>query len=126
MMISYVERYPTGRKHCSKCKRWRHILDFSVKKWEDYRREKPLIMHSFCRICKRIINRVKRGFKPRDVVNPYFPGSKDWQEFRNMRRRKRYRELAKDPKWKAQDLEYRRIYLDAKRAENALDKIHKT
>jgi hypothetical protein len=110
---SFSERYPTGRKHCSGCKRWRHVVDFSVAKWESLARERPIKLQARCVCCERLRIRKHFGYKPRVVFNPYPPGSKRWQAFRTERKRLRYHELKKDPDWLKKRREYYRFYHNA-------------
>lgn len=111
---SFAERYPTGRKHCSGCKRWRHVVDFSVAKWETLARERPIKLQARCVCCERIRIRNHFNYSPRKVFNPYPVGSKRWQAFRTERKRLRYHEMKKDPEWLARRREYYRFYHEAK------------
>lgn len=43
--------YPTFRKHCTKCKRWRHVVDFTVRKWWDDERTIPQTLVAWCKNC---------------------------------------------------------------------------
>jgi hypothetical protein len=45
LRLSVEELYPVGRKHCSRCGRWRLLVDFAPK--GDY-------VQSWCRTCQRI------------------------------------------------------------------------
>jgi hypothetical protein len=110
---SLQERYPTGRKHCSCCKRWRLITDFSVAKWEDFRREVPRKLQSHCQCCERLRIRNYTHGQPRRVFNPYMRGSRKWHAFRAERKRLRYHELKKDAEWLKNRREYYRFYHNA-------------
>lgn len=47
-----------GRKHCSKCTRWRPIYDFSPARW-DRRRGCIMLISSVCRTCERRVKRLQ-------------------------------------------------------------------
>ena len=52
-MSNYRETYPTGRKHCSSCGRWRHLIDFTPRSWVDP--HNPVVLrlaNSTCRVCQ--------------------------------------------------------------------------
>lgn len=53
---SVEDRYPTGRKNCSRCTRWRHLCDFSFKRREN-------TPSSICKVCYR--QAARKGDKPR-------------------------------------------------------------
>lgn len=59
MNTSYLilKRYSTGRKHCSRCKHWRHLVDFSVDKWFDVQKTIPHYLCSACMLCRKVQNR---------------------------------------------------------------------
>lgn len=48
---TFAERYPTGRKHCRNCGRWRPVSDFEVYQWLDRWREIPLWLEINCYFC---------------------------------------------------------------------------
>lgn len=62
-----LEQYPTGRKHCSMCGCWRHLIDFGVGKWTNYTRTVPRYLLSRCRICMRNYQREKHGHIPLEL-----------------------------------------------------------
>lgn len=47
----FHERYLTSRKHCNKCKRWRLVVDFSVRQWWDDEKTIPQILATWCKNC---------------------------------------------------------------------------
>jgi hypothetical protein len=49
--IPFEEKYPTGRKHCSDCKCWRHVSDFTVHTWLDFAKTIPHKLLAYCRRC---------------------------------------------------------------------------
>jgi hypothetical protein len=51
-MLSLSEKYPTGRKNCSSCKRWRHLTDFRVENWKDSEKTIPKL-RSYCHFCAK-------------------------------------------------------------------------
>ena len=39
------------RKHCNKCGHWRHVVDFSVRKWWDKEKTIPQTLAGWCKNC---------------------------------------------------------------------------
>ena len=113
--MSLKERYPTGRKHCAHCKRWRPITDFSVVQWEDFHREIPRKLQSNCQCCERVRIRNYHGHQQArfENRNPYRPNTPEWRAFRAERKRVRYYELKKDREWLKRRREYYRFYHNA-------------
>lgn len=122
---SFAERYPTGRKHCSRCTRWRPISDFSVVKWETQARERPFKLQSRCVCCERVRLRDYQGNHQRKVFNPYPAGSERWRAFRAERKRVRYHEMKKDREWLKLRREYYRFYHEVKGTYNGRTKVKK-
>jgi hypothetical protein len=54
--------FPTGRRHCTKCGRWRPVTDFHVARLHHSGR--PLSLRSVCMACNRNIQRERRGLRP--------------------------------------------------------------
>ena len=119
LRLSFKDKYPTGRKHCGRCRRWRPVSDFSVAQWEDYRRECPHKLQSRCQCCERVRVRTLHGHHQRQNFNPNPPGTPEWHAWRRDRKRERYHELRKDKEWVELRREYYRIYGEAKRHENS-------
>jgi hypothetical protein len=89
---SFQDKYPTGRKHCSKCKRWRHIIDFTVNIWTDSNKTFPLELESRCRGCRHKPHRIRekrcvceppRGFDPDEFVRFLKPEKRVTSRYRN-------------------------------------------
>jgi hypothetical protein len=51
-----------GRKFCTLCGRWRHIVDFHVATWRD---DQAVALQARCMTCCRIKTREKKGHQPR-------------------------------------------------------------
>src|SRR4051812_29777624 len=59
-----LEIYPTGRKHCSKCGRWRYLSGFGVRRYFDRgggRVGEARTLQSRCRVCQARIERGASG-----------------------------------------------------------------
>lgn len=107
----YHKTYPTGRKHCSRCGRWRLITDFAVRRWLNENKEIPVSFQSSCRRCDA--DRTRRpGGKPREFHYR-------WRtlEYQREMKRKDWQNLKRDPIRLARAREYHRIWSNAKRRE---------
>lgn len=109
--MTYRDLYPTGRKHCSRCKRWRHLIDFGVEKWFDIERTIPRVMKSACTICETQRNRERNGHAPRPIGPAKF--SPAWYEARRRRSRESLARRWRDPAYRADRNEYMRIWREA-------------
>lgn len=108
------ENPPTlGRKFCSKCGRWRLLLDFPSTGYQPDGTAKYL--ESWCRTCATVVKRLRNGHKPKE-----FKGGRMTGEALNARQRELYRKRRNDPNWLARRREYLRIYGHAKRREQGL------
>lgn len=114
--LTHQELYPTGRKFCTGCGRWRLIIDFSCRKWADPERTIALQFATRCRACNAKRNREQTGNKPREWYPHGNPHGAKWNEHRNEQHREYRRRRMSDPKYRAAVNEYGRIWRDAKRA----------
>jgi hypothetical protein len=94
--------YPTGRKHCSDCGRWRPLTDFSVRKWWDTDREIPHLLQARCRACGNV--KARDGRPPRKIGHDPKESQRKCRE-----------NLKKDPMRLALRREYARIWEQKKR-----------
>lgn len=70
-----------GRKFCSKCGRWRHIVDFDVQR----ARGREPRLRSWCRTCQRVYNRgsnARRSEQQRELAREY---QRIWHEVQRRR-----------------------------------------
>lgn len=96
-----------GRKFCTRCGRWRHLVDFGVASRST--RGACLRLQAHCLTCQRVRNRLANGFKPRRV------GQAPHRE-RLDRHNELYRKrLAENPALAAERQEYDRLWKEAKR-----------
>lgn len=111
-----------GRRFCSDCKHWRHLVDFHVRE-RDLDGE-PIAWQSICKTCQRIRCRVTQGIKrrgkPFEARRPRMT-----HEQRLARARDRYQEYRKDPVWVELRREYERIYAEGKRREAGIPRDEK-
>jgi hypothetical protein len=106
-----------GRRFCSDCKHWRHLIDFHAR--ERGIDGEPTAWQSICATCQRIRCRVSAGIKRRG--KPFEPRKPRMShEQRLARARERYREYRKDPEWLELRREYERIYAEARRREQGI------
>ena len=106
-----------GRRFCSDCKHWRHLIDFHAR--ERGIDGEPTAWQSICATCQRIRCRVSAGIKRRG--KPFEPRKPRMNhEQRLARARERYREYRKDPEWLELRREYERIYAEARRREQGI------
>jgi hypothetical protein len=49
-----------ARKHCGKCRHWRHSIDFPVREWADRDKQVPKRLQSWCNRCRRLTGRELR------------------------------------------------------------------
>lgn len=113
-----------GRRTCSQCKKWRHLVDFCVAQWKDPTvREEPQYFRNICRTCERINGRVSNA-KRNGRDKPYAPlvYKSCLAEERSARRRKSRNEwqrkkLKEDPVWAERYRENQRFYAEQKRRE---------
>ena len=107
-----------GRKFCSVCKRWRHLLDFGVARWVDpITREVPMYWRSQCLTCERVIGREKNARlngrdRPYGARQPRMRG-----QTRNRHWYQKHLERMKDPEYAARYREYQRMWAEGKRRE---------
>lgn len=109
--------YPTGRKHCSSCKRWRLIIDFGPRTWKD--EPHCTVIHtvlSHCEICVTTRSRTRNGHKPRRWYPNGAPGSKKHTEARKRHNRDSMHRRMRKKQYREKINEYSRIWYNAKRA----------
>jgi len=116
--LSYDELYPVGRKHCSRCRRWRLCVDFQVREWA-IPWETPRLLTSWCTRCMAAARREKTGYKPRQAI-----GWRYRTERRRMLNRASARKRRQQKEYRARENEYHRIWRDAK-AREAGQKVHR-
>lgn len=106
-----------GRRFCSDCKHWRHLVDFHARD-RDVNGD-VIAWQSICSTCQRIRCRVtagiKRRGKPYEARRPRMS-----HEQRLARARERYQEFRKDPVWLELRREYERIYAEGRRRQNGV------
>jgi hypothetical protein len=100
-----------GRKFCSRCGRWRLLMDFCVGRYGDDL--KPLYFQADCRTCCRVRLRMKRGYGARKF------GRLSPQEAA-ARRKKRHQERRERREWLEDRREFARIYAQSKRREKGI------
>lgn len=115
VMRTYRDNYPTGRKHCSDCKHWRMLSDFGVRQWADEPHcTVPRTLSSICNPCSAARQRRKTGCKRREwYVNGVPGGAKNRAHVLAMNRASA-RERRRDPKYRAKEREYQRIWLNGR------------
>lgn len=116
-MRTWLDIHPTGRKHCSACKRWRHGVDFTVRKWTDYSCTVPANLSSACNMCVALKRREKWGYKPREWYPHGLPGSAENKEHRRQTNMASRHKRRKRKAQREMEAEYRRIWRNAKMAE---------
>lgn len=108
-----------GRKTCSKCKRFRHLVDFDARSRNED--GEAVTWQSQCKTCARIRCRVSSGIRRRG--KPFKPrkfGAKKGEVLRRHRREMHARKMKEDPAYAADRREYARIYAEAKRREQGI------
>src|SRR5438477_266184 len=114
-MKTYREIYLTGRKHCSRCKRWKHVIDFQVRHWAN---EPfctiPRTLSSVCTVCTAAKRREKTGYKLNQWYKHGLPGSKKFIEHRNRLNRAAAKRRRRNPEYRKLESEYGRIWREAK------------
>ena len=106
---SFQQKYPTGRKHCGRCKHWRHVIDFSPAAWLDAAKTIPLKLISYCHACQSARARQRTGHSLRKVFDGQ-PGTPAWRQKRLAKKRQLYRRQRQDPVW----MQARRDYANAR------------
>lgn len=104
-----------GRKNCSKCYRWRSILDFYVRDRDED--DNPLGFQTTCKICTGEITRRNQGIRRRG--KPYQKRKPPLsEEERRAKRRELHRwKMENVPGYAEDRREYHRIYAEGKRRE---------
>lgn len=92
----FVTRYPTGRRHCACCKRWRHVTDFSPAKWADKAKTIILKLLSYCHACVAEKQRQRTGHQRRTACDGQV-GTEAWRQRRLEKKRARYRAQRQNP-----------------------------
>jgi hypothetical protein len=107
---TYKDNYPTGRKHCSHCGCWRHLVDFGVARWADVDHTVARKLSSICKRCDAAQERSKHGWQARDWYRNGAPGTKQRKDYAKKlvadTRRERY---ARDAEYRARISEDNRI-----------------
>lgn len=114
-----------GRRFCSDCKRWRHIVDFGVQLWEDpIERIVPKMFRQICHHCERLRGRV-RNAKLAGRAEPYGQWKpRRSREDRNRAHIERHKERMKtDPVYAEHFRERQRIWAEGKRRERGAKNI---
>lgn len=103
-------RVMVGRKFCSCCGRWRHVIDFDA--YARTERGVPLQFQSRCQACAKAKNRIRNGGTklPRKIGKPTAEEKRAYNRASYHRRRQ-------DPAYLEYFREGQRIYLEAKRRE---------
>lgn len=115
---TWRDNYPTGRKHCSNCKRWRHVVDFNVRKWVDEPEcTTPLTLTSVCVPCQGRIKRKKNGSQRREKFPYGLPDSEKYREHRRKMNRESNKKRRERKTYREVFNEYNRIWRNAKIAE---------
>lgn len=111
---TYRSNHPQSRKHCSRCKRWRLVIDFSVRQWIDIERTVPLTFSACCKTCDARRQRERTGYKLREWYAHGVPGSEQQREHVRAMNRASAARRRKDPDYRAWEQEYWRIWRNAK------------
>jgi hypothetical protein len=109
--VIYHKTYPTGRKHCSRCGRWRLITDFSVREWLNEKKDVPASFSSTCRVCD-----ARRTRGPNGKAREYHYRWKT-TEYQRQKKKENWRNTKNDPVRLARAREYHRFWSNAKRRE---------
>lgn len=112
--MTYRQIYPTGRKHCSRCKCWRHLTDFGVRQWTDFNCAVPRTIASVCTPCGAARLRERTGYKPRQWYPNGAPGSAQYRTARQKKNRASQQRRREDPEYRELVNEYHRIWRNAK------------
>jgi hypothetical protein len=116
--------YLTGRRHCSKCGRWRPISDFMPRTWEDDPQCTIIrTVTSWCRVC---MARSKPRKAPRNYYPHGAPGSKAHKEHKLKRSRANREQRMASKQYRAEVNEYHRIWREAKAAETTTPRFTHT
>lgn len=106
-----------GRKHCTRCGRWRLLLDFHPR--ERDAAGEVIAWQAMCKVCARRSERVSKGVRVRG--RPYGPAHPRMTvEQRRARQREQYVERLKDPERLELRREYGRIWAEGKRRERGV------
>jgi hypothetical protein len=99
-----------GKKFCSYCKRWRHVIDFNVRTWRGEIGEELWVqtLSSECKTCNTVKYRQRRGFQARKRV-PH-PSTPAGREHRNAKNRASAARRRQDPEYRKREREYQRIW----------------
>jgi transcriptional regulator with XRE-family HTH domain len=106
-----------GRKHCTRCGRWRLLLDFHPR--ERNAEGEAIAWQAMCKACSRQSERVSKGNRmrgrPYEVWSPRIT-----VEERRRRQREHWRKVKADPKKLELRREYGRIWAEGKRRERGV------
>src|SRR5881628_3070787 len=106
-----------GRKFCTRCGRWRLLVDFYARRYDQD--GNAVWWQSCCMNCglieKRISNGIIRRGRPYEARKPPLT-----PEQRKARTRELYQCRRRDPQWLERRREYERIWREAKRREQGV------
>lgn len=74
-----------GRRHCRVCRRWRYIVDFSVRQWADKAKTRPRYLKAECQTCHARKHRDRWHHSP-DYRRQRIEGWRDQRKQRNIER----------------------------------------
>lgn len=123
-MKTWRDIYPTGRKHCAHCRRWRHVVDFTARKWADLERTIPRYFDSSCTRCENKRSRKRRNLAgPRNLYIHGKPGSKVWLEARRKRNHAATVKRRASKEYREERAEYKRFWRNAKTGQTARSSV---